>query len=55
MVRPNAMDMEWMKGQIESGKIRIVIDREYPLEQIREALAYSEAGKEKGKVAVNLS
>jgi NADPH:quinone reductase-like Zn-dependent oxidoreductase len=55
MVRPNTRDMEWMKGQIEAGKIRIVIDREYPLEQIREALAHSEAGKAKGKVVVNIS
>jgi NADPH:quinone reductase-like Zn-dependent oxidoreductase len=55
MVRPNARDMEWMKGQIEAGKIRIVIDTEYPLEKIREALAYSEAGMAKGKVVVNIS
>ena len=54
MVRPNARDMEWMKGQIEAGRIRIVIDREYPLEQIREALAYSEAGKAKGKVVLKI-
>ena len=39
-----------MKGQIETGKIRIVIDRKYSLQQIREALACSEAGKAKGKV-----
>jgi NADPH:quinone reductase-like Zn-dependent oxidoreductase len=54
MVRPNAPDMEWMKGQIEAGRIRIVIDREYPLEQIRDGLAYSEAGKAKGKVVVKI-
>jgi NADPH:quinone reductase-like Zn-dependent oxidoreductase len=55
MVKPNARDMEWMKGQIESGRIRIVIDREYPLEQIREAFAYSETGKAKGKVVLKIS
>jgi NADPH:quinone reductase-like Zn-dependent oxidoreductase len=54
MASPNARDMEWMKGQIEAGRIRIVIDREYPLEQIREALAYSEAGKAKGKVVLKI-
>lgn len=52
MARPNVRDMEWLKGQIEADRIRIVIDREYPLAQIREALAYSEAGKAKGKVVV---
>lgn len=54
MVRPNGSDMEWLKGQIAAGRIRVVIDREYPLEQIREALAYSEAGKAKGKVVVKI-
>jgi NADPH:quinone reductase-like Zn-dependent oxidoreductase len=54
MVRPNGRDMAWLKGQIEAGRIRVVIDREYPLEQIREALAYSEAGKAKGKVVVKI-
>ncbi|KAF0220186.1 MAG: zinc-dependent [Geobacteraceae bacterium] len=54
MARPNARDMEWLKGQIEAGRIRIVIDREYPLAQIREALAYSEAGKAKGKVVLRI-
>jgi NADPH:quinone reductase-like Zn-dependent oxidoreductase len=55
MARPNARDMEWLKGEIEAGRIRIVIDREYPLAQIREALAYSEAGKAKGKVVLQIS
>jgi NADPH:quinone reductase-like Zn-dependent oxidoreductase len=39
-------------GQIETGRIRIVIGRKYPLEQVREAIAYSEAGKTKEKVVV---
>jgi NADPH:quinone reductase-like Zn-dependent oxidoreductase len=54
MVKPNVQGMEWMKEQIEAGRIRIVIDREYPLGQIREALAYSESGKAKGKVVVEI-
>ncbi len=54
MVRPTARDMEWMRAQIEAGRIRIVIDREYPLGQIREAFAYSEAGKAMGKVVVEI-
>jgi NADPH:quinone reductase-like Zn-dependent oxidoreductase len=54
MVRPNAEDMEWMKTEIEAAKIRIVIDRVYSLEQIREAFAYSETGKAKGKVVIDI-
>jgi NADPH:quinone reductase-like Zn-dependent oxidoreductase len=54
MVRPNTSDMEWMKNQIEAGRIRVIIDRVYPLEQIREALAYSESGRAKGKVVLKV-
>lgn len=54
MVRPNAPDMEWMKHQIESGRIRIIIDRVFSLDQVAEALGYSETGKAKGKIVLNV-
>lgn len=54
MVRPNAADMDWMRERIEEGKIRIVIDRVYPLEEIREAFAYSETGKARGKIILKV-
>jgi NADPH:quinone reductase-like Zn-dependent oxidoreductase len=53
-VRPNAADMDWMKTQIEAGKVRIIIDRVYPLDAITEALAYSETGKARGKIILNI-
>jgi NADPH:quinone reductase-like Zn-dependent oxidoreductase len=55
MVRPNAADMEWMKKQIEAGRIRIIIDRVYPLDQIVEALAYSETGRARGKIGLKVN
>lgn len=54
MVRPNVTDMEWMKTHIEAGKIRIVVDRVFPMEQVQEALAYSETGKAKGKIILEI-
>jgi NADPH:quinone reductase-like Zn-dependent oxidoreductase len=54
MVKPNSTDMEWMKERIEAGNIRVIIDRVYPLEQIRDAFAYSESGKVKGKVVLTV-
>jgi len=54
MVRPNAADMEWMRNNIESGKMRIIIDRVYFLDQIVEALAYSETGKARGKIVLKV-
>ena len=54
MVRPNAADMEWMRNTIESGKLRIIIDRVYSLDHIVDALAYSETGKARGKIVVTV-
>lgn len=54
-VNPNAADMEWMQDQIESGRIKIAIDKIYSLDQAKEALAYSESGKARGKIVLKIS
>jgi NADPH:quinone reductase-like Zn-dependent oxidoreductase len=53
-VSPNSADMEWMQTQIEAGRINIVIDKIYSLDQAKEALAYSETGKAKGKIVLKV-
>jgi NADPH:quinone reductase-like Zn-dependent oxidoreductase len=54
-VKPRGGDLEKITALIEAGKIRPVIDKVFPLEQIADAHRMSETGHVRGKLVVRVS
>jgi len=50
----NIDDAISMNKLLETEKVTPVIDREFPLNEIREAMKYMEKGHTKGKVIINI-
>jgi NADPH:quinone reductase-like Zn-dependent oxidoreductase len=54
MVSQRAADIEWLCGQIGKGRIKVVIDRVFPLDRVKDALAYSQTGRARGKIVLKI-
>ncbi|MEP5764080.1 MAG: NAD(P)-dependent alcohol dehydrogenase [Halieaceae bacterium] len=50
----NQDDLAFLAELMASGEMSSVIDRRYPLSEVAEAVAYSESGRARGKIIVNV-
>ena len=49
---PNSGDLQALKELIESGKVKPVIDRTYPINEVPQAFRYLDQGHAGGKVVI---
>jgi len=50
----SGVDLEYLGSLIEANKLEVVIDRIFPFAQTKEAMAYLETGRAKGKVVLKM-
>ncbi len=53
-MRANGNQLAEITSLIDSGSIRPVVDRVFPFDATKEAMAYVESGRAKGKVVVKV-
>ena len=54
LARPNQKDLVFIKELLEAGKVKPVIDRQYPLREVPEAIRYLGEGHAKGKIVITV-
>lgn len=55
LAKPDQTDLAFVKALLEAGKVVPVIDRNYPLSQVADAIRYLEEGHARGKVIIKVA
>ena len=55
VVRSRRSQLDWVRQQIDAGKLRVVVDRSFPLDDAAEAHRYMETKRARGKVVLEVS
>jgi NADPH:quinone reductase-like Zn-dependent oxidoreductase len=55
VAKSNQKDIEFLKELMETGKLRPVIDKQYPLTETAEAMRQLKTGHARGKIVVNIA
>lgn len=53
-MHPSGTELEELGALVDAGALRVVVDRVFPFAQVKEAIAYLESGRAKGKVVVRV-
>jgi NADPH:quinone reductase-like Zn-dependent oxidoreductase len=54
-MHPSGADLAYLTSLIDANKLEVVIDRVFPFAEAKEAMAYLETGRVKGKVVLAMS
>ncbi len=54
VAKPNQADLNVMKELVESGRVKPVIDKFYPLRETADAMRYLEEGHARGKIVITI-
>ena len=53
-ITPKHADLMELRRLVEEGKLKVVLDKVYPLDEVDQAHSYSETGHARGKIAISI-